>query len=396
MQKATAQQLKEHNQRLVLRAIYTGQASSRAAIAEKTGLTRPTISQIVGELLEAGLVQEEGPGESRGGKPPTILSFTDDAYQITGLHLGGHRTFGAVTDLRGRILARAARPTDRTDTESVLAGLDLVLDDLRAQATRPLLGIGVSVPGLVDPSNDIVRYTAYLNWRNVPLGERLAAHCGGDVPIYLDNDTNLAALGEQVFGAGDGIANMVIVMVGVAGIGAGIVINGEIYHGATGGAGEIGHMPVADGNVSCVCGRRGCLEAVASGWALVRRAREAAAAYPESALNTLAPDDITFEDVRQMVEAGDPTAVALAQEAGRYLGLVVAILASTVNPQRVIIGGSVSELGEPLFDSLQRTFSEHTLSILAEETEILPANLGTDVNILGAVAQVLKSELGVL
>lgn len=395
-QKATAQQLREHNQQLALRAIYTGRATSRAAIAEETGLTRPTVSQIIGALLEAGLVQEEGQGKSRGGKPPTLLSFIDDAYQVIGLHLGGRKTFGVVTDLRGRILARAARPTVHTDAESVLTGLKLVLDNLCAQATRPLLGVGVSVPGLVDPLNGVVRYMAYLNWRSVPLGEQLAAHCGGNVPIHLDNDTNLAALGERVFGAGGGIDNMVIVMAGTTGIGAGIVVNGEIYHGAGGGAGEIGHMPVADNDVLCVCGRRGCLEAVASGWALVRRAREEATAHPDSALTALAPAGITFESVRQAVEADDPTAVALAQEVGHYLGLVVAILANTLNPQRVIIGGSLSELGAPLFDSLRRTASEHTLTILAEETEILPASLGTDVNTLGAVAQVLKAELGVV
>jgi glucokinase-like ROK family protein len=396
VQKATTQQLKEHNQRLVLRAIYTGQALSRVAIAEETGLTRPTVSQIVSELLEAGIVQEEGPGESRGGKPPTMLGFVDDAYQVIGLHLDRHRALGATTDLRGQIMARSTQPIDHTDTASVLAGVTRVLDSLCAQATRPLLGIGVSVPGLVDPSNGVVRYTAYLNWRDVPLGEWLAAHCGDDIPIYLDNDTNLAALGERVFGAGEGIVNMVIVMVGTAGVGAGIVIDGEIYHGTGGGAGEIGHMPVADSAVPCVCGRRGCLEAVSSGRALVRRAREAAAAHPESALNALAPDDITFESVQQAVAAGDPTAVSLAQEVGHYLGLVVAILASTMNPQRIVIGGSVSELGEPLFDSLRRTVSEHMLTILAEETEILPASLDSDVNILGAVAQVLKGELGIV
>jgi glucokinase len=254
----------------------------------------------------------------------------------------------------------------------------------------------VSVPGVVALPSGIVRYTAYLNWRNLPLVERLAAHCDDDVPIYLDNDTNLAALGERIFGAGDRIDNVVVIMVGVSGIGAGIVIDGEIYHGAGGGAGEIGHMPVADNNMLCVCGRRGCLEAVASGWALVQRAREAAAAHPESALNTLASNGVSFEDLQQAVQAGDPTAVALVQEAGYYLGLMVSILVSTVNPQRVIVGGSVAELGEPLFDSLRRTVSKHALPILAEETEILPASLDTDVNVLGAVAQVLKGELGVL
>ncbi len=395
MRKATAQQQKEHNQRLALRAIYTGQATTRTAIAARTGLTRPTISHIVAELLDAGLVQEQGPGESRGGKPPTLLSFNDDTYQIIGLHLGGQKTFGVVTDLRGQILNRAAQPTDRTDTETILAGLDLVVDKLRAQATRPLLGVGISALGLVDSHEGIARYAAYLDWRDVPLRERLAAHLPANVPIYLDNDTNLAALGERVFGAGDGVDNVVIVMVGDSGIGAGIIVNGEIYHGA-GGAGEIGHMPVAGNDANCVCGRQGCLEAVASGWALIQRAREAAVAHPESALNALLPDDVTLENVRQAVQAGDPTAITLAQEAGHYLGLVVAIIASTLNPHRIVVGGSMSELGKPLFDSLRRTAGEHTLAILTQETEIRPASLGTDVNVLGAVAQVLKGELGVL
>lgn len=395
MKKATVQQLKEHNQQLVLKAIYTGRADSRAAIAQETGLTRPTVSQIVGELLDAGLVREEGQGESRGGKPPTLLSFVEDAYQVVALHLGGSKTVGALTDLRGRILARAARPTDRTNTESVVQGLGLVLDELRTRATQSLLGIGVSAPGLVDPRNGVVRYAAYLNWQDVPLGERLTAQFRDDVAIYVDNDTNMAALGEQAFGAGGGVNNMVVVMVGT-GIGAGFILNGEIYHGAGAGAGEIGHMPVADSDVRCVCGRQGCLEAVASGWALVRRAQEAAAANPDSMLNALAADGMTIEAVCQAVEAGDPTAIALAREVGRYLGLGIAILISTLNPQRVVVGGSVSELGTPLFDSLRCTVGEHTLAILAEESEILPASLGKDADILGAVAQVLKGELGVV
>ena len=395
LKKATVQQLKEHNQRLVLKVIYTGQTQSRAEIAKETGLTRSTVSHIVSELLDAGLVREGGQGESRGGKPPTLLDFVDDAYHIIGLHLSGRRAYGAVVDLRGRVLAHTARPIDHKDEERVLAGLFLVLDDLRAQVRRPLLGIGVSAPGLIDPRDGVVRYAAYLDWRDVPLGERLAAHCGDDVPIYVDKDTNLAALGERVFGAGGGVDNVAVVMVGT-GIGAGFILNGEIYRGVGGGAGEVGHMPVTDSGVTCVCGRQGCLEAVASAWALVRRAQEAAAAHPASMLNALASDGMTVEVVRQAVEAGDPTAVALAQKVGHYLGLAVAALISTLNPQRVVIGGRVSELGEPLFDGLRCAVHEQTLPILADETEILPASLGRDVNILGAVAQVLRGELGVV
>lgn len=395
MQKATTQQLKEHNQRLVLKAIYTGQATSRAAVANETDLTRPTVSQIVGELLEVGLVHEKGPGASSGGKPPTLLSFTDDAYHVIGIHAGGQETFGSVTDLRGRILFRASQPTDDTDEESVLLGICQVLDELCAQTTRPLLGIGVSTPGLVDHREGVVRYSTHLNWRDVRLGERLAVHLSSDVPIYIDNDTNLAALGEQVFGVGDGVDNMVIVMVGNKGIGAGLILNGEVYHGAGGGAGEIGHMPVNEGRAACRCGQKGCLEAVASGWSLARRAKEAAAENPASMLGVMASDGLTVEDVCRAVQAGDATAIALAQDAGRYMGLALATLISTVNPQRVVVGGSVPELGGPYFDSLRCTVGEHTLALLADETEILPASLGPDANILGAVAQVLKIELGV-
>jgi glucokinase-like ROK family protein len=394
--KATVYQLKEHNQRLVLRAIYNGRATSRAELAKETGLARPTVSQIVAELIEVGLVQEEGPGESSGGKPPTLLSFIDNAYQIIGLHVGGRNTSGAVTDLRGRILDRARRPTDNTDEESVLACLYAVLDALRTQLTRPLLGIGVSTPGIVDYHSGAVRYSTFLSWQDMPVRARLGARYDDGVPIFVANDTNMAAFGERVFGVGGGVNNMVTVMVTTRGIGAGLILNGEIYHGIGGAAGEIGHMPVADNGVSCVCGRQGCLEAVATGWALLRRAKELATVYPGSVLCSIPPDQLALDDIRHAVEIGDPAGVALACEAGRYLGLTVAILISTMNPQRVVIGGSVSELGAPFFDTLRRTVREHALTLLNDETEILPASLGVDVNILGAVAQVLQEELGVV
>jgi glucokinase-like ROK family protein len=394
VRKATVGQLKEHNQRLVLRALYTGRASSRAEIAKATRLTRPTVSQIVSELLEVGMVREDGPGESSGGKPPTLLSFVDDAYQIIGVHVGGRRTFGALTDLRGHIVARAAAPTVHTGAGSVLDGLCRVLDALRAEASRPLLGVGVSAPGLVDYQAGIVRYSAFLNWRNMPLKTRLTACYDESLPFYVDNDTNLAAFGERVFGVGDGVEEMVIVMAGTRGIGAGLILNGEIYHGMTGAAGEIGHMPVANNDVLCACGRRGCLEAVATGWALLRRARELGAAFPDSVF--AAAGELSLEDVRRAVESGDPAALALAHEAGRSLGFAVSILISTMNPQRVVIGGSVAELGAPFFESLRCTVQEHTLDLLTEDTEILPASLGTEINNLGAVAQVLQGELGVV
>ncbi len=189
---------------------------------------------------------------------------------------------------------------------------------------------------------------------------------------------------------------MVIVMAGTRGIGAGLILNGEIYHGTAGGAGEIGHVPVAENEVICVCGRQGCLEALASGWALIRRAQETGAAHPESTLISASANGITFDDLVLAVESGDPLADALTREAGHYLGLAVSTLISTLNPGCVVIGGSVAQLGEPLFDSLRCTVQRQTLGLLVDEAEIVPASLGEDVNLLGAVAQVLRNELGVV
>ena len=392
-QKATTQQVKRHNQSLVLQAIYRQETISRAAIARQTGLTRPAVSQIVGELIEAGLVAEVGQGESSGGKRPTLLSLVADAYHVIGVDIGGTSTMGAVTDLRGRILARVTRPMDRHDGEAALDTLCAVLDALVARATSPLLGIGVSTPGLVDPAGGIVRYAANLGWQDFDLRGILQERYSA--PIYVANDTNLAAFGERFFGAGCGVSDMIIVMIG-AGIGAGLIINGEIYHGAGGAAGEIGHIPVVENGVLCACGRRGCLETVASGRAMLARARELAAAHPESLLNTLSSNGLSGEMVARAVEAGDAVALSLVKEMGHYLGLAIAILVNVLNPQRVVIGGKMAGLGEPLLASIRQTVQERALHLLAMDVEIVPSSLGGDVSILGAVAQVLAQELGIV
>jgi N-acetylglucosamine repressor len=395
LKKATAQQHKEHNQRLVLSAIYSGRANHRAQIAQDTHLTRPTVSQIVRELMETGYVVEEGPGKSRGGRRPTLLEFVDDARAVIGLSVQEDVTLGVVTDLRGRVLARVSRPTDHTEAQHVLEGLCAVLDNLRPQLASPLLGIGISIPGLVLAESGYVRYSDFLGLRDVSLREIVQAHCGNGIPVYVDNDTNLAALGEWAFGGQKDTDNLAFVLADI-GIGAGFVINRRIYHGARGATGEIGHMPVAGDDVRCVCGHRGCLQAVVGKQAFLERAAEAAASRPQSALAQLASQGMTLDRVRQAAEAGDLTAWGLVQDAGVHLGLAISMLVSVLNPQRIVIGGELIGLGTLFFESLERTLAEHTLALLVEETEIVPSRLGADASILGAAAQVLRGELGVI
>jgi len=394
MQKATAQQVKEHNRRLITRAIWRRENVSRANLARLTGLTRPTVSEIVSSLIAKGLVREDGPGKSTGGKRPRRLAFVVTAYQAIAVDLGGSSISGAIVDLRGNILERVTLPTDRSSGEGVLQVLYSTLDLLLERTTAPILGVGIATPGLVSPDTGVVRVAVNLKWHDVPLMKLLEERYR--LPVYVANDTNAAALGEKVMGAGENSSDMIVIMVGT-GIGAGIIIDGKIYHGAA-GAGEIGHIPIVNEGELCACGRRGCLETLASGPAIARRAKAAAREHPESLLNSLVGSDhaINGEIVHRAAQANDPLAQALIKETGYYLGIAVAALVNTLSPKRIVIGGGVSELGQLLFDSIRCTVAQRALPLLAQATEIVPASLGPDVGLLGAAALVLAGELGVV
>jgi len=394
MRKATAQQVKEHNRRVVLKAIYEGENISRAELARLTGLTRPTVSEIVASLVADGLVREGGLGRSTGGRRPRKLAFLDNSREVIAIDLGSASVTGAIVDLRGRIGERLVLSTDCSKGEQVLEGVYWTADSLLKKATARVVGFGIGTPGLVSADSGTVRLGVNLRWYNVPLRKLLEERYG--LPVHVANNTNAAAFGERSMGAGKDCSDMVVIMIGT-GIGAGIIIDGDIYRGA-GGAGEIGHVRIVDGGPLCACGRHGCLETLASGAALARRARDAARKHPESLLAGLAGSiqAISGETVHRAAEAGDPIARALVEETGHYVGIAVASLVNTLNPKRIVIGGGVAKLGPPLFDSIRRTVAERALPLLAQETEIVPASLGSDVGLLGAAALVLAGELGVV
>jgi len=396
MEKATSEHLKTHNRRVVLKAIYEQEQISRAEIARHTHLTRPAVSRIVAELLDLGLVMETGQGDSHGGKRPTLLALDATAYQVIGVDLTGRRMRAALTDLRGHIQHQLIQQTDRSSGDAVLAGLYAALDELVATARSPLLGIGIGTPGLVASAEGQVYYAANLGWRRLPLRSLLQERY--HVPAYVANDTDVAAFGESTFGAGREASSLVMIMVGT-GIGAGIVMNGKIWHGAGGlGAGEIGHTPISpDSQIRCSCGRYGCLEAMVSVPSLIRQAQIAAEKYPESSLaREVRSDDLDIEAVARAAAAGDGVAQALVARTGYYLGLAVSWLVSILNPGYIVLGGSILRLGESLLAEIRRTVQERTLPALAANTEIVPSSLGADVGIIGAAALVLSRELGVV
>jgi glucokinase-like ROK family protein len=394
-EKATREHTKIHNSRLVLKTIYNHQQISRADIARLTSLTRVTVSDNVAELMAEGLVAEVGQGISAGGKPPTLLSLVEDARRLIGLDLGNSQFQGAVVNLRGNIQARAAIQLNGQTGQASLALVYDLVDRLVATTQQPVLGIGIGTPGIIDPINGMVQRAVNLDWHELPLRDLLAGRYG--LPVYIANDSHVAALAEYTFGHYKNTANLIVVKAG-RGIGAGMVINGQLFYGDGFGAGEIGHVVVVEGGERCRCGNLGCLETVASSRALLKQAQQVAAAETCSMLHQLAaaPEQLTLDTVRQAFEAGDPAVAAMVAQAGGYLGVAIAYLIGTLNIHHVLIGGRLAGFGQPLLEAARQEMARRSLTTLVQDTRLELASLGLDIVILGAAALLLTHELGVV
>lgn len=398
VQKATRKQTKAHNKRLILKTIYGQAPISRADVARVTRLTRPTVSSIVGELIEEGIVAEIGQGPSEGGKPPTWLSVVDDSRHLIGVDLlAARREFrGGIINLRGKIIHRLSVPVDGRNGEEVLELTYKSIDRLVETATSSLLGIAIGTPGLTDTRHGIVRKALNLDWQNLPLRDLLETRY--NLPVYVVNDSQIAALGEYAFGChGSDISDLIVVKVG-KGIGIGIVLNGQLHYGNGFGSGEIGHLGVVENGKPCPCGHFGCLETVAGSQAIIEQAKAIAQSTPHSALHQFAatPEEITTDVVLQAFEAGDEDLQQVIANVGRHLGTVVANSVGILNVQHILIGGSIARFGEPLLESIRQTVRQRSLSILADETEIGLSSLGQDIVIQGAAALLLSRELGLV
>jgi len=393
IRKATREQTRVHNSRLILRTIYQQQEISRADVARQTRLTRTTVSDVVADLMAQGMVEEVGYGPSAGGKPPILLSVIPDSRHLIGLDLASDEFRGAVINLRGQVQQQIAVPLHDQDGEVALALLYEIVERLVAATDSQLLGIGIGSPGLMDASNGIVRRSVNLDWHDLPLRSLLEERF--DLPVYVANDSQVAALGEYTFGKGPGAENLVVIKVG-HGVGAGIVLNGRLFHGETFGAGEIGHVAVVENGERCRCGNWGCLETVASVRAFVAQARAVADADPESSLHQFvdSSDEITVETICQALEAGDEQVRQLIRQLGRYLGIAAANVVGLLSARRIVIAGGVACLGDALLDAVQQEMTKRSLAIVASETEIVLSSISSDIVILGASALVLNRELG--
>ena len=392
--KATHQQTRAHNAALVLRAVYDHGPISRADVARMTSLTRTTVGEITGELLADGLAREIGRGPSTGGKAPILLELIDDSRHVVGLDLGELRFRGALVDLRGNVERTAERELGDADGDAALRLVHELIEELRTGHEGTLLGIGVGTPGIVDADTGTIRRAFNLAWKDLPLGEILRDRYR--VPVEVANDSRAAALAIHLFGEpAHRTPNLIAITVG-RGIGAGLILDGELFHGDGFGAGEIGHTTVVDDGDPCDCGRFGCLETVASSRPVLARATEEAQADETSFLGRrLARNGVLrLDDVAAGVAAGDDAARAVVVKAGRYLGQSVATLIGVLDVDRIVLHGSVTALGDTWLDAVRDEARRRSLALFATDTRIeLAAPLG-DLVVMGASALLLTSELG--
>ncbi len=328
------------NRNLVLNVLRTGEAS-RADVVRTTGLSPATVSLIVSELIDSGLVNEVGEGKSSGGRPPLVLRLDDERNYVVGVKLMRHVISLAVTDLRAEVVYSEVVDLAATDREPepVLSALCRGVKGVLRKAgvgLNQVVGVGIGMAGLVDAETGICRYSPAFGWREVAVATPIAAKLKR--PVLVDNDVNTLTVAEQWFGRGHGVNDFIVVTVG-EGVGAGIVVDGRLYRGTRGAAGEIGHMRLDGEDVLCRCGGRGCLEALSSDGAVRRYLAEALARGEQSAIPNDRTSSVTIAAVRAAAEAGDAVASRALELAGRMLGLGIASIVNLLNPRLVILSG---------------------------------------------------------
>ena len=376
----------------VLRLIWHERRISRADIAQEGKLSRSTVSEIVNEILPTGLVAEVGLGKSRGGRRPVLLEFQDDACVILGVEMGAAHVGAALTDLRGKVLAWEEREhpvrTDPEGTRALIAELADACLQNGVRNGRPLVGIGVALPSPFDPAHPDQLSTIVLPAWEGSLGLGGLSERFG-VPLMVDNDANLGALAEHWWGSARGVDDLAYIKV-ATGIGSGHIIGGEIYRGATGVAGEIGHTAIDPNGKPCICGLRGCLVTLIGTPALLERAGELLREHPDSVLKGR---EFDIHDLEEAALDGDVVAVQVAQEAAGNLGIVVAGLLNLMNPSMVVVGGDLAGLGELLLVPLRETARSRTLESSVAAAEIRASELGPKSVAMGAATLVLKAAL---
>ena len=376
---------RKQNRRRVLDVLRESGAQSRAEIVRRTGLSRQTVSSLVAGLQDEGLVVERGsPPGGRGaastGRPPTLLALEGSTGAAVGIDFGHSHLRVAISDLSHELLAERTRAldVDRSSAESLDAAAEIVdqaLEEAGVGRNR-VVGVGMGVPGPIRRDTSTVGSSAILpGWAGLDAAHEMSRRL--DLPVHVDNDATLGALAELSWGAGRGLRDFVYLKL-ASGVGAGLVLDGEIYRGAGGGAGELGHTVIDPAGSLCRCGGRGCLETVASAGTVTRMVGETMG------------KELAVSDVLRLAAAGDRPALRALGDAGREIGRAVAAVCNLLNPERVIVGGDLSAAGDALLEPLEASLHRYALPAAADDVEVVQGELGERAEVLGAIALALR------
>lgn len=382
---STNSDLKEINRALVRDTIRKRGPVARSEIARITGLTPPTVSAIVKDMLEADIVKEIGRGVSTGGRRPILLELNPKAGFVVAVRIQRGEIVTALLDLTGHVLGNQLVARDTSVPEKVAEAICESMDSLVLSANigRDLiLCCGVAFPGLISSADGMVARAPNLPWENVPFRDMLHEAIRG-IPVHIENISNAAALGEQTYGIGKGCANLVYLNLSV-GIGAGIIIDNRVYGGAWGYAGEIGHVATtSEAGPRCGCGRYGCFEAVCGVRAVVERIK---ASVPDKTLFDLGfqKDRLAISDVLNPRLSELPEVQAVLTDTGRTIGLVIGNMLNLLNTEMVILGGELSRAGDAFFGALRDQANRTSLGEVAERVRIVRSTMQEDPALMGA------------
>ena len=375
--------LRDRNRRRVIGVLKEQGRASQAEIARATGLSRTTVSTLIAEMKDAGLVSGVGApsGTVRAGRPGVQLVLQNPAQAVVGIDFGHSHVQVAIADLAHNVLGERRceldvnrRALEALDASSRLFGELLVETGVEREN---VIGAGIGIPGPVDRAHGTAGSATILpGWIGLRIASEMQTRLG--LPVEIENDANLGALAELTWGAGRDCSNFAYIKA-ATGIGAGIVIEGHLLRGATGTAGEIGHTTLDEAGALCYCGNRGCLETVASGPAIVQL------------VGRVAGDTLSLSRIVELAVEGDLRCRRAIADAGREIGVAVAGLCNLINPERVIVGGLLSRTGEVLLQPLRESIRRHSVQAAARSVEVCPAVFVERAELLGSVALALHA-----
>jgi predicted NBD/HSP70 family sugar kinase len=373
--------VKEINTSIVLDLIIREKSISRATISAISGLNKGTVSSLVQELIDQHLVYETGIGESSGGRKPVMLQFLQNTGYAVGVDLGVNYIHTILTDLGGNIHCEVTLPHHHASEHEIIALMEQCISTVIAGAPESqygIVGVGIGIPGIVD-SSGLILFAPNLGWRNVNLQSLIQSSF--HIPVHVDNEANAGAIGEQQYGAGRYTKDLVYISAGI-GIGAGIIWNGEIYRGASGYSGEIGHLTIDADGKPCRCGNHGCWELYASEHALLD---QLTASLPDS------NQPLMLEDIISLANNKDTTAIAALNKVGRYLGIGIAGITNIFNPKDIIIGNRLVHVEAWLKDTMQLEIETRSLKFHQRSVHVHFSELGTKSTSLGAAYMAISA-----